>query len=218
MVYIRKDLLQPLHCITGFFCIICPTPICCRPGPTTHMGCCEGLPWTPIVPCILTVSGAGDPLSGDHPRWPCFSLPSLQCFCWCCLEFGSGMLEQLQAAVNARTTVCPWKLITGPPQSEELSISTWALVLPDTLVTSRVTRSCSHKVGNSASPARSSSPTLCRGPPRWVSVAHREKGSYANETQAGPGSQYPPSSQRHILFRGSIRIHSCCCWMEGRAR
>lgn len=63
----------------------------------------------------------------------------------------------------------PLESITGPPQSEEHAISTWALVLPDTLVTSGVTRNCSHKVGSSASPAASSSPALARGPPRWFS-------------------------------------------------
>lgn len=45
---------------------------------------------------------------------------------------------------------------------------------------------------------------------------HRKKGSYANETQAGPGSQYPHPSQRYTLCYGSIRIHSFCCWVEGK--
>lgn len=45
---------------------------------------------------------------------------------------------------------------------------------------------------------------------------HRKKGSYANETQAGPGSQYPHSSQRYTLCYGSIRVHSFCCWVEGK--
>lgn len=64
-------------------------------------------------------------------------------------------------------TFCAWKHITGPFQANQHFLSSWALVLPDTLVTFRVTRNGSHKVGCSSSPAPSPSLTLCRGPP-WL--------------------------------------------------
>lgn len=57
-------------------------------------------------------------------------------------------------------TFCPLKGITGSSHSDKHFVSIGALVLPDTLLTSGVTRNCRHKVGCPASPAPSPSPTV----------------------------------------------------------
>lgn len=75
-------------------------------------------------------------------------------------------------------TFCPLKVITGSSHSDEHFVSIGALVLPDTLVTSGVTRDCSHKVGCPASPAPTPSPKVYSYPSgSQVSVAQWKKGS-----------------------------------------